>query len=88
VPVELSPKFQLQVYGLVPPEADPVNVTARGAVPDVGLAEADAVRVVDPPLKCAARAPMFGEPTPVTGSHPTVAEYPLLPEVMSWKRLP
>jgi hypothetical protein len=41
--VVLSPKAQLQVYGLVPPEADPVKVTARGAVPDVGLAEADAV---------------------------------------------
>jgi hypothetical protein len=40
--VELSPKAQLQVYGLVPPEADPVNVTARGAVPEVGLALADA----------------------------------------------
>jgi hypothetical protein len=31
------------VYGLVPPLADPVNVTARGAVPEVGVAEALAV---------------------------------------------
>jgi hypothetical protein len=35
-----SPKAQFQVYGLVPPEADPVKETARGANPEVGLAEA------------------------------------------------
>jgi hypothetical protein len=28
------------VYGLVPPEADPVKETARGVYPEVGLAEA------------------------------------------------
>ena len=40
---EPSPKFQEYVYGPVPPEALPENVTARGAVPDDGDAEPDAV---------------------------------------------
>jgi hypothetical protein len=80
-----SPNVQLQVYGLAPPDADPEKVTVKGANPEVGLAEAVASRAALPPLKLAARAPMFGVPTPVTGSQPAVAEYPLLPVVTSWK---
>jgi hypothetical protein len=38
-----SPKAQLHLYGVVPPDADPVKETARGAYPEVGLAEAVAV---------------------------------------------
>lgn len=37
VPVAPSPKFQANVYGEVPPDAEPVNVTDWPAMGDVGL---------------------------------------------------
>lgn len=37
VAVPPSPNVQLKVYGAVPPEADPVNVTVWPGLGDVGL---------------------------------------------------
>jgi hypothetical protein len=41
---EPSPKFQLYEYGATPPDAEPVKLTASGALPEVGLAPALAAR--------------------------------------------
>ena len=42
-----SPKSQAKVIGARPPVAEPVNATASGASPLVGLAEAAATRAGD-----------------------------------------
>jgi hypothetical protein len=40
-----SPKFQLKVYGEMPPEPDPVNVTSWADTGELGLYEKLATRV-------------------------------------------
>lgn len=49
------------------------------------VVEVEVVAVALPLESAVARLFAMGVPHPVTGSHPTPAEYPLLePEVMSW----